>query len=180
MMNTLRPGSGAVRYAWGQTSSRIVSMWMSRPSGSTTNSFGWCSRSARVQSRHSPQPPLGQSRAATNARATKDLPDPSGPASTYAWCGRSAARRRNATAASCPATSSRTAAMRGRVPPGDDSAVAVLVAFAKGLVDRRADVVEHLGGIARGVDHDEPLGVLLRDPEIGVRDRRQEGAALLL
>ena len=40
MMKTLRPGSGGVRYAWCQTSSRIVSMWMSRPSGSTTNSFG--------------------------------------------------------------------------------------------------------------------------------------------
>ena len=39
--NTLRPGSGAVRYAGCHTSSRIVSTWMSRPSGSTRNSFGW-------------------------------------------------------------------------------------------------------------------------------------------
>jgi hypothetical protein len=37
---TLRPGSGAVRYAGCQTSARIVSTWMSRPSGSTRNSFG--------------------------------------------------------------------------------------------------------------------------------------------
>ena len=38
---TFRPGSGAVRYAGCQTSSRTVSTWMSRPSGSTRNSFGW-------------------------------------------------------------------------------------------------------------------------------------------
>ena len=37
---TFRPGSGAVRNAGVQTSSRIVSTWMSRPSGSTRNTFG--------------------------------------------------------------------------------------------------------------------------------------------
>ena len=38
--NILRPGSGAVRETGVQTSSRIVFTWMSRPSGSTRNSFG--------------------------------------------------------------------------------------------------------------------------------------------
>ena len=38
--------------------------------------------------RHVPQPPRLHRSAATNARAASCLPPPSGPASTYAWCGR--------------------------------------------------------------------------------------------
>ena len=54
---SVEPGSGAVRYAGCQTSVRTVSTWISRPSGSTRNSFGWWSSAASRQSRHSPHPP---------------------------------------------------------------------------------------------------------------------------
>src|SRR5205085_7607065 len=81
---------------------------MSRPSGSTTATFGWRSSSASVQLRHSPHPPSAQSRAAANARTASCLPHPSGPARRYAWCGRSTARSRNAIASACAGTVPRT------------------------------------------------------------------------
>ena len=45
-------------------------------------------------------PEGGGKQLAANDRAASCLPPPSGPASTYAWCGRAAAWRRNAIACS--------------------------------------------------------------------------------
>src|SRR5512141_190197 len=134
---------------------------MSRPSGSTTNSFGCLSSSASRHERHSPHPPRSHRSAAANARAASDLPPPSGPASRYAWCGRAAACRRKAIADSCPGTRSRTSA-----------AVAVLLALLQHPLERRDDLLVDTFGRVVGVDDDESLGVLLGDLQVGVRDLR--------
>ena len=151
-------------------SSFTVSTWMSRPSGSTTNSFGCLSSSASRQSRHSPQPPSRHRSAAANARAASDLPPPSGPASRYAWCGRAAAWRRNAIARSWPGTRSSTSA----------GVVVLLLAILQDAFEGLEDLLVHLLGSVIGVDHHEALRMLLGDLQVGVGDPAVELAALHL
>src|SRR3954464_6458568 len=156
-------------------SSRIVSTWMSRPSGSTIPTFGCRSSSASVHVRHVPHPPSEHSSAAANARTASCLPHPSGPARRYAWCGLSTARSRNAIASACAGTVPRTG--RTSSPTSEtlrEGVVGSLFPLAEELPERLLHVLLHdLRGLVR-LDRHEPLGVLLRDLQVRVRHLRVE------
>ncbi len=60
-------------------SSRACSTLIESPSVATTSTSAWVPSTAVRHSRHSPQPSWGHSRAAANARAATDRPEPGGP-----------------------------------------------------------------------------------------------------
>src|SRR5436190_19539099 len=128
-----------------------------------------------------PQPPSGHRSAAANARTASCFPHPSGPARRYAWCGRSTARSRNAIASAWAGTVARTG--RTSTDISDtlrEGVVGSLLALAQELPQRLLHMLLHdLRRLVR-LDRDEPLGVLLRDLQVGVGDLRVEIAALEL
>ena len=81
------------------------------PSGTTSRTSAWVPARTVWQAAHSPHPCCGHCRAAANARAATDRPEPGGPVNSQAWviaAGSAAAAASSATAAGCPTTSSQT------------------------------------------------------------------------
>ena len=82
MITRCRPCAG-LRCA-SSTSGRAVSARMKTPSVATTVTSGCSPRRVVVQSWQTPHPPVSHCRAAANARAAFERPDPGGPVSSQA------------------------------------------------------------------------------------------------
>src|SRR3954447_254596 len=118
MMMRQRPTDGRSAASW--TSARASATLIESPSVATTLTSAWLPSSAVRHSRHCPQPPSGHCKAAANARAAVERPEPGGPVNSQAWvmpipgsprrvpAASVAAARRTATVGSWPTRSAHT------------------------------------------------------------------------
>ena len=142
-----RRGASNGRRCRSLRSSRIWSIRIASPSGSTTYRSGCCSVSTRCSS--------VPSTSAMKAWAASSLPEPRGPYSRYAWLGSAAASASRRPASGCP-NGSRTE--RRPDPVGDGRHVGVGVDGRDALRLVRRD-----GGEGRGHRRAEPVSLAL-DP----------------
>ena len=82
MMTRQRPTDGRSAASW--TSARASATLIDRPSVATTLTSAWLPSSAVRHSRQWPHPPSGHWRAAANARAAVERPEPGGPVKSHA------------------------------------------------------------------------------------------------
>src|SRR3712207_3135295 len=113
MITCQRPWDGA--RAATRTISRASSTPIDSPSGLITFRSAWVPARTVWQAWQVPSPPSGHCRAAANARAATDLPDPGGPVNSQAWViapASATAARSSATAVGWPTTPAQTPSLR--------------------------------------------------------------------
>ena len=179
---TLRPGSGGVevRRAPDRAVAGSVSTWMSRPSGSSTNMFGWWSSQRQAAVAALAAPAVADTAAPRRTRAAASAcPTPRAGEQVRVVRALERAGARNARGLVLPRhVAARPGGSPGRRPSSSSGRVrpSATLQPARRSQRRRATPLETSSGVPVGVDDHEPLGMLLRDLQVRVGHLRVEVA----